>query len=53
MNPRSGSMTRIVEPPKYTFWCHDKQADTVFDMGLRASYAETKACRDDVAKVDS
>ena len=53
MNPRTlDLMRRIVEPLKYTFWCHDKQADTVFDMGLRAPYAETKACRDDVAKVN-
>lgn len=45
-----GSRLNLVT--KYTFWCHDKQADTVFDMGLRAPYAETKACRDDVAKVN-
>jgi hypothetical protein len=38
---------------RYTFWCHDKQTGAVFDMGLQDTYLETKACRDDVVKVDT
>ena len=44
--------SRLNLATRYTFWCHDKETGNVFDMGVSAPYAETKACRNDVAKVN-